>query len=103
MAVYGPVRHKKKKKKKIWTEASNRKRDSSVPVHITLYWPAALTKTNRENKNVKYNIADYLYIYFLNDLNALRKLMQISKDIHVLSMAMKEVNVENINITSIEN
>jgi hypothetical protein len=22
----------------------------------TLYWPAALTKTNRENKNVKYNI-----------------------------------------------
>ena len=62
-----------------------------------------LTKTNRENKNVKYNIADYIYIYFLNDLNALRKLMQISKDIHVLSMAMKEVNVENINITSIEN
>jgi hypothetical protein len=87
----------------IWTEASNRKRDSPVPVHVTLYWPAALTKTNRENKNVKYNITDFIYIYFLNDLNALRKWMQISKDIHVLSMAMKEVNVENINITSFEN
>ena len=37
----------------------NRKRGSPVPVHITLYWPAALTKTNRENKNVKYNIGIY--------------------------------------------
>ena len=38
----------------------NRKRISPVPVHITLYWPAALTKTNRENINVKYNISDCL-------------------------------------------
>jgi hypothetical protein len=40
----------------------NRKRGSPVPVHITLYWPAALTKTNRENKNVKYNIYKYINI-----------------------------------------
>jgi hypothetical protein len=26
------------------------------PVNILKYWPAVLTKTNRENKNVKYNI-----------------------------------------------
>jgi hypothetical protein len=31
------------------------------PVNILKYWPASLTKTNRENKNVKYNI--YIYIY----------------------------------------
>ena len=31
-----------------------------VPVHITLYGPAALTKTNRQNKNVKYNIGVYI-------------------------------------------
>jgi hypothetical protein len=35
---------------------------SPFPVHITLYWPAALTKTNRENKNVKYNIFVYYTI-----------------------------------------
>jgi hypothetical protein len=37
----------------------NRKRGCPVPVHITLYGPAALTKTNRANKNVKYNIRKY--------------------------------------------
>ena len=26
------------------------------PVNIRKYWPVALTKTNRENKNIKYNI-----------------------------------------------
>ena len=31
----------------------------SGPVNILKYWPAALTKTNRENKNVKYNIVLY--------------------------------------------
>jgi hypothetical protein len=42
------------------------KRGNPVPVHITLYWPAALTKTNRENKNVKYNIWIYytLRLYY---------------------------------------
>jgi hypothetical protein len=29
------------------------------PVNIRKYWPAVLTKTNREHKNVKYNILDY--------------------------------------------
>ena len=38
---------------------SNRKRGSLVPVHKTLYWSAALTKTNRKNKNVKYSIEFY--------------------------------------------
>jgi hypothetical protein len=46
MAVYGPVRHQKNI---IWTEASE--------VHI-------LTKTNRENKNVKYNIKIYYTLRF---------------------------------------
>jgi hypothetical protein len=36
-----------------------RNRIENETVHITLYWPAALTKTNRENKNVKYNIHRY--------------------------------------------
>jgi len=31
----------------------------SCPVNILKYWPAVLTKTNRENKNVKYNISIY--------------------------------------------
>jgi hypothetical protein len=31
--------------------------------NILKYWPASLTKTNRENKNVKYNIYIYIYIY----------------------------------------
>jgi hypothetical protein len=36
----------------------------SGPVNILKYWPAALTKTNRENKNVKYNILKYkVYLY----------------------------------------
>jgi hypothetical protein len=26
-----------------------------------IYWPAALTKTNRENKNVKYNVLKYSF------------------------------------------
>ena len=34
----------------------------SGPVNILKYWPAALTKTNRENKNVKYNILPYQHI-----------------------------------------
>ena len=59
MAVYGPGCHPHNI---IWIEAqlspeiNTRKRGSPLPVHITLYGPAALTKTNRENKNVKYNI-----------------------------------------------
>jgi hypothetical protein len=41
----------------------------SGPVNILIYWPAVITKTNRENKNVKYNICIcifvfvYLYLY----------------------------------------
>jgi hypothetical protein len=34
----------------------------SILLHILLwYWPAELTKTNRGNKNVKYNIHIYIY------------------------------------------
>jgi hypothetical protein len=50
--------------KKLYVPESNRKRGSPVPVHITLYWPAALKKTNRENKNVKYNISIYFYRFY---------------------------------------
>ena len=32
------------------------------PVNILKYWPAALTKTNRENKYVMYNILPYQHI-----------------------------------------
>ena len=42
MAAYGPVRHQKNI---IWTE---------TPYNVIL--TSALAKTNRENKNVKYNI-----------------------------------------------
>ena len=45
-----------KKQAQLSPEIKTRKRGSPLPVHITLYGPAALTKTNRENKNVKYNI-----------------------------------------------
>ena len=31
----------------------------SGPVHIRKYWAASQTKTNRENKNLKYNIQHY--------------------------------------------
>jgi hypothetical protein len=41
----------------------NQIENEAVQVHITLYWPTALTKTNRENKNIKYNIIVYYYIY----------------------------------------
>jgi hypothetical protein len=44
----------------------NQKRGSPVPVHITLYWSAALTKTNRENKIVKYNIVAYTIDSFIS-------------------------------------
>jgi hypothetical protein len=45
---------------KFTTEAAIQRNSYESTEQITLYWPAALTKTNRENKNVKYNI--YIYI-----------------------------------------
>ena len=48
------LRHKKSSDK-IWKKTLY----WSAPVHILKYWPAALTKTNMENKNVKYNISVY--------------------------------------------
>ena len=38
------------------------------------HWPAALTKTNRENKNVKYNIytVDYRYLEFDGTMEKIR-------------------------------
>ena len=35
----------------------------SGPVNVLKYWPSTLTKTNRENKNVKYNTCIYIYTY----------------------------------------
>jgi hypothetical protein len=35
------------------------------PVSIRINWPAALTKTNRENKNVKYHIILYFQMIVL--------------------------------------
>ena len=38
------------------------------PVNIRKYWPATLTKTKRENKNVKYNIIQLWTFYEVNML-----------------------------------
>ena len=56
-----------------------------VPVHITLYWPAALTKTNRENKNVKYNI----YIYENDHSPPVSQLTRITRHISNMELTQK--------------
>ena len=38
----------------------------SGPVNILKYWTAVLTKTNRENKNVKYNTIIYIFSVVYN-------------------------------------
>jgi hypothetical protein len=68
----------------------------SGAVNILKYWPAALTKTHRENKNVKYNWPVNILVYWPGPINimfssgfclryAITKTCRLT-DLHVLSI-----------------